>query len=890
MTSFERRDRDLAEEIRQHLDEAVEDLVERGVPREEAVSMARRQFGNVTLIAERSREVWRWRLPEETWADLRYAARQLRRAPSFAAAAIATLAIGIGATAAIFSIANAALLNPLPFPGPDRLVTINEIVPLIGDRPVRLTAPDLLDYASQNRTFDAIAGWTPRTFELSGARESERVQAVRATAPFFDVLGVHPSRGRTFTTKEDDDGVAVCVISHGLWQRWFGGDPGVLDRTIDLDRIPYRVIGVMPRGFEFPLRGTDARDATDVWVPMSLTLRERDARADNWDYNGIGRMKPGVTVAQATADVNAIAQRIVKDVLPADRAAFLTFTAIAQPLAAQVSGRVRPLVLALAGAVACVLLIACVNVANLLLARGAHRRREMAVRAARGAGRARILRQLIAETLLFSVVAAVIGALLAWWSTAALARIVPDRFAIFGIAHVNWTVLAFIAGIAIAAAVLAGLAPGLAAGSRGLDAMNERAGSGSAGHRRLRAALVVAEMALALALLVGAGLLVRTFQTLLQTNAGFHPEGAVSAFISLPETDYPDAPRERQIYRGLIERLHARPGVTYAGIGSTLPLNGLRSQRAFWPEHYVPQPGARFNIAAMTAASPEYLQAVGATLLRGRLFTPQDDGDAAPVAIVTESLARQYWPGADAVGKRLKWGIRDSPSPWLTVVGVVADVKQEALDAAGTPQVYVPTDQLERAIVPNLAAAFVTGQLRAMYVVVRGSASEEALAAALRESVQGLDARLAVAKLAPLTDAVSTSAAPQRFNMALMSGFAAIAVLLASVGLYGLLAYSVAQRTREIGIRMAMGAAAGSVVRMILREGLMLAAVGILLGAVAAALLAPALRSLLFGVEPLDVPTFLAVATLLLVVAALATWVPARRATMVDPTTALRAE
>lgn len=319
MSWFGRRDEDLAEEISQHLDEAVEDLVERGVPRDEAMSMARRQFGNVTLIAERSREVWRWRLVEETWADLRYAARQLRRAPSFAAAAIATLAIGIGATAAIFSIADAALLNPLPFPNPDRLVTINEIVPLVGNRPIRLTAPDLLDYAAQNRTFDAIAGWTPRTFELSGVRESERVQAVRATAPFFDVLGVHPSRGRIFTNEEDAGSAAVCVISHGLWQRWFGGDPRVLDRTIDLDRIPYRVIGVMPRGFEFPLRGTDARDATDVWVPMSLTPRERDARGDNWDYNGIGRMKPGVTVAQASADVNAIAQHIVKDVLPADR-------------------------------------------------------------------------------------------------------------------------------------------------------------------------------------------------------------------------------------------------------------------------------------------------------------------------------------------------------------------------------------------------------------------------------------------------------------------------------------------------------------------------------------------------------------------------------------------
>jgi putative ABC transport system permease protein len=884
-------DADIAEEIRQHIDEAVEDLVARGTSRADAEAAARRRFGNVTLMEERSREVWRWTMVSDFIADLRYALRQLRRAPAFAAAAVATLAIGIGATTTIFSVADAALLNPLPFPNPDRLVSINEIVPLIGDRPIRLPAPDLLDYQSQSRTFDAVGGWTPRTFELSGDRESERVQAARATSTLFDVLGVRPARGRTFTAAEDRNGIAVCVISDGLWQRWFGADPSVLGRTIRLDRQPYRVLGVMPRGFAFPLRGMESDTATEIWVPMAFSARERNARADNWDYNGVARMRPGVTVAQASADVDAIAQQIVRNFpAPADHGRSFTFSGVARPLAPQISGDVRPLVLALAGAVAFVLLIACVNVANLLLARGAHRRREMAVRAALGAGRGRLLRQLMTETLLLSLMSAALGAALAWWTTAAIARVIPSRLALLANAHVNSAALAFAVALSVGTAVVAGIVPGLAAAGAGrVSSLNVRAEAGGVGLRRVRSALVVVEIALALVLLIGAGLLLRTFQDLLRTSAGFEPQNAVSAFINLPEAQYPDRERERQLFLDLIGRLHGG-GIEYAGVGSTLPLSGRRSERVFWPDDYAAPPNAGFNIAGLCTVSPEYLQAIGATLRRGRYFTPQDDAAAPPVAMVTASLARQYWPGRDAIGKRVKWGTAASPGEWLTIVGVVGDLKQDSLDAPASMQIFVPLDQLEHSIVGALRSEFTVRQLRSMYVVARGSAPAAVMTSRVRDAIRTLDPSLAIARLGPLTDTVAASADPQRFNMMLMGSFAAIVLLLAIVGLYGLISYSVAQRAREIGIRMAMGAAAGAVVRMIVRDGLTLAAIGVVLGAAGAAALAPALRSLLYGVRPVDPPTFAVTIAVLFAIAAAATYLPARRATAVDPVNALRAE
>ncbi len=887
-----RVDRTFDDEARFHIEELTDEYVRRGVDPERARRDAERRFGNVAVARERTRDADTLRWLADAAQDVRYTCRLLRRNPAFATVAVVTLAVAIGANTAVFSLADASLFHALPFPDADRLVTVNEVVPLIGDRPIRLTAPDLRDYEDQSLSFDALGGWVPRAFELSGGHESERVAGVRATEGMFAALRVAPALGRTFTRDEDRGGAPVCLISDGLWRRWFGADPRVLGADLRLDRQPYRVIGVMPRGFEFPIRGAmfDSARPVDVWVPMSLSPRELAARADSWDYNGIARLKAGTTVAQASADVNGIAQHIAADLMPGDRTGRFSFSAVVRPLAPQVSGGVRPLVVVLSGAVALVLLIACVNVANLLVARGAYRQREMAVRSALGAGRGRIVRQLIVETLVIAAAAAVIGGMLGWWSTAALAGFVPSRFAILARGAVNLRVLLFGTAAAVLSAVAIGIVPGLAAG-RGdqTEALGERGAiGGGVRHRRLRSALVVAEIALALVLLVGAGLLIRSFRDLLNTAAGFRPEGAVAGSVALPEADYPDAARERRFFEVLLDRLRGDPDALLVGAGSSLPLNGRRNERVFTPEDYTPPPNAGLNIASMTSTSGDYLQAIGATLLKGRYFTPHDNATGEGVAIVTEALARRYWRGRDPIGKRLKWGIAESPDPWLTVVGVVADVK-DALDAPASLQVFVPNEQVEMSIPEYLRRDYVRQQLRSMFVVVRGRAAAETLAATLRGAVRSLDSRLAVASLQPLARTLSDSAAPQRFNMLLMAGFAAIALLLAAIGIYGMVAYAVAQRTHEIGIRLAVGASASDVVSMIVREGATLALAGLALGTAAAAALAPTLRALLFGVRPLDPATFAAVAALLMAVALLATYLPARRATRLDPLAALRA-
>ncbi|HEX5474810.1 MAG TPA: ABC transporter permease [Vicinamibacterales bacterium] len=883
-----RVERELAREVASHLELLEQEFLRRGLPPQDARTAARRAFGGVEQVKERHREERSIMWLDDARRDLQYATRTLRRTPGFTTIAIATLALGIGAATAIFSLADAALLHPLPFPDADRLVTVNEIVPFIGDRPIRVTAPDLLDYEQQTHNFSAVAGWIGISFELSGVGQSETIQAARVTPSLFAALQAQPSLGRVFTDDEDRKDVPVCIVSDGLWQRWFGADPHVLGRVAILDRKPYKVIGVMPRGFAFPLEGTAGVRTADLWVPMSLTPAERQARLDNWSYNALARMRPGVTIAQASADLESVARHIVSELAPLPNGTRVTFSAVARPLAPQVSGPLRPLVTTLLGAVACLLLIACVNVANLLLARGAHREREFAIRVALGAGRRRVFQQLVLETLLIAAVAALAGSLLAWWSVRTFSYVIPARLAALAQAPFNWQVLLFTVGITIAVTVLVGIVPGIGAIRRVRgNAMNERgAASGNVDRRRLRSTLVVVEVALALVLLVGAGLLGRSFSDLLRTYPGFDPEGAAAGSIGLPETAYPDTAREQQTWRALLDRLRALPGTTVAGVGTSLPLNGRRNERVFTPADSTAPPNTSLDISAMTTVDGQYLQAIGASLVRGRYFTAHDDAHAAPVAIVTESVWRQYWNGQDPIGKRLKWGGRDSSQPWLTVVGVVKDVKQDGLDTPAGPQIYVRSDQ----IASSVPAEYRAQHLRSMFGVVRGRGSADRLAADLRQAVRAVDPRLSVAHLEPLADTLATSASPERFNLLLMLAFAAAALALAAIGVYGVMAYSVTQRRQEIGLRMALGADAGTLVRMILGRGLLLALVGIALGTAGAIVTTPALRSLLFGVQPLDPPTFGTAALLLFVVAALATYIPARRASQVDPQIALRSE
>jgi len=888
-------DQELDDELREHLERKTGEYVAQGMPQEVAHRRARLDLGGIEQTKEKCRDARKVNWIQDLVQDLRYGLRMLRKSPGFTVVAVITLALGIGSVAAIFSIADTSLLNPLPFPHAERLVSVHEIVPMIANRPIRITAPDLIDYENESHAFEELGGWRtpePRTVELSGGRESTRVSAIRFTANVFRMLEVSPALGRTFTAEEDKKGERVCVMSYGLWQRWFGADPHVLGQTVDLDREPYKVIGVMPRGFEFPLHGnTDTPEKTDVWLPMALTPKQLADRADNWNYNGVARMKPGVTVEQATADVNAIAQRIVAERLPPDAAGLgFKFSALVLPLAQQVTGRVRPLVLALLGAVAFVLLIACANVANLLLARGAQREREIAVRVTLGASGFRIIRQLVTETLVLAGLAALAGTLLAWWSTETLSRFIPSRFAVLAQAQLNWRVLLVTAGIALLTAIAVGVVPGLAAADELQSAALKDRGASPwrIRHLKLRSALVVTETSLAVVLLVGAGLLIRSFRDLLSTDPGFAPENAVSGFVSLPESQYPDAIHERQFHRDLLERMQATPGVEFAGMATALPLNGPRSQRSFWPDDYTPPPNAHLNIASMTAISGQYFQALGATLVRGRFIMPQDTASELPVAIVTQSIAKQYWPGKDPVGKRIRWGIRESQNrTWMTVVGVVADLKQDSLETPSDPQILLPSDQLEQ---EEPSPSSVSGDLRSMYVVVRGHGSTQSLEAGLQNAVRGLDSRLAIANLQPLTKTIAASAAPQRFNMLMMAGFGGIALLLAAIGIYGLISYSVSQRTYEIGIRMALGAQRRDVMRLVIGQGAKLAGIGIVVGITAALGLTRLMASLLYGVTPRDPATFAGVAILLLIVGLAACYIPTRRAMKLDPMVALRHE
>lgn len=827
--------------------------------------------------------------------ELRVALRTLRKTPGFTAAAVLTLALGIGSVGVVSTLAEHAILNPLPYPHAEQLVSINEIVPIISKTALlRLTAPDFLDYQAQSHSFSAVAAYTFRIFELSGGKQSEQVQAMRATATLFSVLQAMPELGRPFTQTEDDKGEKVCVISDRLWRRWFGADQGAIGRTIALDRKPYIVVGVMPASFD-AAPDKDVEIKTDIWIPMSFTPGERAARADNYSYNAIARLQPGVTVAQSTDEVNTIAHRILQDFLnktPEVRAMNFTFTAVARPLGPQISSTVHPLVLALGGAVMFVLLIACVNVANLLLARGAGREQEIAVRLALGATRARVAQQIVAESLVLALAGSAAGALLAWWAVSALPAIVPPRFALLAEAAFNWKIVGISIVIASLCAIVTGAAPAFSA-TRTLNvmALRERTAAGGRRSARLRSTLVAAELAAATVLLIGAGLLMRTFSGLLHTSAGFEPQGAVAGFLRLPSAEYKTLQQERDFYDRLISELRALPGTDFAGLGVTLPLKGTRSERSITPEAYV-ETEKRIHIAAMTPTAGDYLQAIGADLLRGRYLTQGDSANARPVAVVSASLARRYWSGQDVIGKRFQWGT-DSKKPWITIVGEVADVKQFSLDAQGIDQIYVPAEQLMSSFdndTEGSAAAAMMSQYRAMYAVVRGRSAYEAQEAGLRHAVRRLDPQLAVADVEALSETYVQSAAPERFNMLLISGFAMLALVLAAIGVYGVMAYSVAQRTQEIGIRMALGASSAGVAQMVLRSALGLAIMGVGMGAVAAAGLTPLLKSLLFGVKPLDGLTFAVVAVGLLAVAALASYVPARRATKVDPMVALRYE
>ncbi len=815
--------------------------------------------------------------------DLRYGLRMLAKNPGFTIVAVITLALGIGANTAIFTVVNALVLRPLPYKHADRLVTVQERIPKYVSTPMNLSAPDFVEFERQNQAFEKMAGFQNLQFELSGTGEPERITAARVSASLFPLLGIDPFVGRTFTKEEDRPGVLVAVLSYGLWQRRFGADPNVLGKTVNLDRTLYTIIGVMPRDFQFPLKGLLGGEPAVLWVPMSFTPKELGDLGNNYVVCAVARLKPGVTLTKANADVEVIAHHIWEKVfsdLPDAR-----LEAFATPLAEEVVAKVRTLLAVLLGAVGLVLLIACANVANLLLARATRRQKEIAIRAALGAARFRLLQQFMSESVLLALAGGASGFLFASWGTHLLVRLAPGSLPRAQEVGLDLRVLVFTLALSLVTGLIFGAAPALAASQTNMnETLKEGARSATARPRshRLRSALVISEVALALILLVASGLLIRSFVFLRETDPGFQPQQVLAMSTDLPRAKYGAASQVRLFYSELLTRIERLPSVRAVGAGTELPMS-MNTDRIFTPEGYQAEAGAKWPRCTTTYLMGNYFQALGIPLLRGRLFTHEDKQGSPRVVIISRSIAERYWPGQEPIGKRLHYGPpQNTDNSWTTIIGVVGDVKHGPLDAPALPATYEPSAQAEDFRIAGLG--------RSLSFAVQTSGDPTSLAAGLRAQVWSLDKELAIADVRAMTRVVDESAAARRFNMLLLGVFASIALLLAAIGVYGVVSYATGQRTHEIGIRMALGADRHDLLRLVVAQGLVLTLIGTTIGLVGALALTRFLSSLLYGVRPTDPLTFCAVSLLLVGVALLASYIPARRATKVDPMVALRYE
>ena len=795
-------------------------------------------------------------------SDLRYGTRLLLRAPGFTVIAIATLAIGIGANTAIFSVVNTLLLQRLPYGEPERLVVVWEHnIPR--DRKNNVVSPgNYLHWRELNQAFEDIAA-VGLTFNLTltGVGEPVELPFQYVTANFFPIVGVAPALGRPFTAEEDRPGSRVAVISDRLWRTRLNADPDVLSRGLTLQGQTYTITGVMPPGFSF------LDKTVDLWVAVGFSAQARTPRG-RW-LATVAKLKPGVAPEDAQRDMVRVAEDMTRRFPDFNTG----WTARVVPLREQMTGDIRPALLVLLGAVAFVLLIACANVANLLLARATARGRELAVRAALGAGRGRIVRQLLAESLVLAIAGGAGGLLLAWWLVQSLRVYVADAVSVqrLDAVAIDGSVLLFTLAVALVSGVAFGLLPAFTASGTALtDSLKEGGRTGTAGRGgRTRATLVIAEIALALVLLVGAGLLVRSFARLTNVDAGFEPAQTLSMRVSLPGSRYAEAPQRTQFYRELVQRIAVLPGVQSTGAISFLPLTGLGSATSYEVVGR-PTPRGQEPVTDVRVITGEYFKALGVPLLRGRLFDENTPSDTTNKVIVNETLARAHWPGDDPVGKRIKVSWRDNIED--EIIGVVGDVRMAELNTAARPAIYWP----------HAREAY-----GSMTLTVRGTGDPtNAIRAILRER----DPDLALADVRSMDEVVARSVAQRRVTMVLLGIFAGAALLLAAIGIYGVIAYSVTQRTQEIGIRVALGAQRGDVLRMIVRSAVLLAVAGVAIGAAGAVFLTRLMRDLLFGVEPFDLVTFGTVALLLTIVALLASYIPGRRATRVDPIIALRGE
>ncbi len=827
---------------------------------------------------------------ESFFQDLRHAQRQLRRSPGFTLTAVLTLAFGIGATTAIFSIVEGVLLRPLPFPDQARLVTLGDILEGVnygGDAP-GVTAPGVRTYMRDTHAFSSLGGYTTSTYEFSGLGDPEQINAARLTATMFPVLGVAPLLGRAFTQQEDEGSQLVAVLSYQTWRSRFHGDAHILGRKILLDRKPYEVIGVMPREFEFPLTPGQL-NRSELWVPMSFTQAELLQGAGAWSCYMVGRLKPGFTPAQAKHDASAAAQEIMRNFPPA--LSNRRIHPAVQPLDEITVAGARPLVRTLFLAVTVVLFIACANLAGLLLLRVIRRRREISVRLALGASGTAVLRQSLVEALLLSISGGLLGLALAWIALRVGVGFLPETLPRVSSIGLDWGVLAFAFGLAVFTGLLCGLIPAFAAARIEVnEALKEggRTGTAGGGHARLRSALVVAELAVALVMLSASGLLLGSFEKMRSVGLGFRADHTLTAGFSLPRQQYSNQAAIDAFNLSLRSKLEQLPGVQAVGVTSMLPAAGVDSLGTFTPEGYVPPKGAGLNLAWIPQVMGNYFQAQGIPIIGGRDFTPADRDGAPLVVIINRTLAEHYWPGQDPIGKRLHRGPREGVLPWLTVVGEIGDVKQVAADVATSEQFYIPFSQAKADAGSFAPPSMLTGN--AGSIVLRGQLPPGQMAESLRVIVHSIDPQLPLTQVESMDRVVGEGQASRRFNATLISAFAGAAVLLAGLGIYSVITFSAALRSHEMAIRMALGSQRSGVVRLILVSGAKLGAAGCGMGVIAALFATRLLRSFLFQVDSLD-PVILALAavsTLLLAFAA--SVIPARRAASIDPLEALRTE
>src|SRR5215510_13388593 len=877
------RENAIVEEVAQHLDESYAELLASGMSEDDAYRHAHAELHDGGLLTHGLRRVERFTNPEpivlgtnrrtnmiaNLWQDLRFGVRMLLKQPGFTLIAALTLALGIGANTAVFSIVNAVLLRPFPYQAPERLVIVQERESGGGFSP---SYPNFVDWRAQNTAFASIAAVRQNeSFNLTGTGEPERLQGQLVSAEFFSMLGIKPLVGRDFLPEEDRAGATPAVIlSYGFWQRRFGNDPGIIGQQLTLNDQSYTVVGITPPDFQYGLEA-------DVTVPFGLQTQRFSRRGADPGTDVVARLKPHVLQQQGEADLNMVAARLEQQYPATNKGRRVLLT----PLHESFVGDVRRPLLILLGAVGLVLLIACANVANLLLVRSSARHKEMTVRVALGASRATLVRQLLTESLLLAALGALLGILLAFWGTSLIAAQLPDGIPRLQEARVDVPVLLFTLTVSLLTGLLFGLFPGLQASRPNLTEGLKEGERGSSGPRqRLRSVLVVAEVALTLMLLVGAGLLLQSFRRVLQVNTGFNARNVLAMRVSVNQ---PDSPQGANFIEQLQQNVRTLPGVKAVAVSDGLPFGRDVNHPTFIFEGTPVTEKKAF--CQRYTVSPDYFQTMGIELLKGRLFTAEDTRDRPPVIVIDEALARQHFPNEDPIGKRLKQTIGvDTPS--LEIVGVVRHVEPYGLDrleaGSGPARFYANFNQMR---LPSLSKRPATINL-----LTRTEAEPLGLASAVREQILALNKEQPVFNVRTMEQIVAQSVAARRFSMLLLTFFALVALALASLGIYGLLSYAVSQRSREIGVRMALGAQSGDVVKLVIGQGMKLALIGVKIGLIASLALTRTMKTLLFGVSATDPLTFAGIAMLLIFVALLACFVPARRATTIDPLTTLRCE